>query len=782
MVSKAYLSGVLKSRFTGLAGVFLLSVVMLFLFYGKILLSLNTTFFSTEGDGILCYYNSCYLAKYDTSLLYSRSMNYPYGEIAFYTQSQPLLIGILKAIPENLADAAGHTVGIINFLMLFSIVLAAVFLYLFLTETGLPVYMALLTSVGVAFLSPQIDRFGGHFTLSYVWALPLLLYLLLMFHRKRRKITYSLVTGIVLFVLMTGHVYFAAFFAIAVVFYWIMLPFNREKGASEPLTKMALCLLLQLILPVVVFYMISGHFAHLTPDRPLKPYGFLVYKSSPESVLLPLWVDYGRFLHKIRSFNYVQWEGISYVGLTAAIGFLILVVGFFRKVYRRNWKAAFQVTDNHFLNVMFWASFLALLYSFGIPFIFGLEFLVGYLGPLQQMRAIGRFAWLFYFVINIVVFYRLWHWQRAQRRKPLPVILLFLGVAMLYADVYFYLKNRQASIDHRFTAWSDRQNQDPENQWVTRTDPSQYQAILPLPFYHMGSDNYGISPRCEMLANSFLVSVKTRLPVAAIYMSRASVTQSVRNIAMVLEPYRPLEIMQDFPDKRPFLIVAGKCNDYTPEETDLLRQGTKIDSNASFSLYRLPYDSLSQMSLKRSREIASEFAGNLFPDHEPVYKSIPEARVEKLTFDDNDNGKGYPVGNALQIMGQSKAILFDHPLSGDTDTIYSFNFWVNPVNADLVPKTRLEIELFNPQGTRVDYQNMMLGNCLKTVDGAWGLIEYKFQTAEPGNRLKITVYNTLLAGKYVYYVDEVMIRPDHCDVYERRNNYLVKNNRWYFVR
>ncbi len=199
----------------GLLSVILLSILFLVIFYGKVLFSLNTTFFSTNGDGILCYYNSYYLAKFDTSLMFSRSINYPYGEVAFYTQSQPFIAGPLKFISENIVDVTPYTVGVINFLMLFSIVLAAVILYLLLTEMGLPALYGLFVSVGIAFLSPQIDRFPGHFSLSYVCAIPLLLYMLLLFHKRQRKILISSITGAVLFVLMTCHIYFVAFFGIA---------------------------------------------------------------------------------------------------------------------------------------------------------------------------------------------------------------------------------------------------------------------------------------------------------------------------------------------------------------------------------------------------------------------------------------------------------------------------------------------------------------------------------------------------------------------------------------
>ncbi len=768
----------LKNRFFGLLLVFILSILILAIFYGKVISSLNTTYFSADGDGIQSYYNTYYLAKYDTTLMYSHSMNYPYGEVAFYTLSQPLVAGTLKFISNNFVDVTPYTVGILNFLMLFSVVLAAVFLYLILIETGLSVYPALIISVGIAFLSPQIDRFGGHFTLSYVCAIPLLLYLLLLFHKRRCKILFSSLTGAVVFVLMTGMVYFAAFFAIVLLFYWSSVLLSKNNKTSIPRFWILLHIALQLIIPVLVFYLITSQFSHLSPDKPSRPYGFLVYKASPESVLLPLWIDYGRFLHKIRNFNYVQWEGISYVGITAAIGFMVILASLIKKIYKRNWKKLLLVTDNYFLNILFWASFAALLYSFGFPFIFGLEFLVEYLGPLQQIRSIGRFAWLFYFVINLVVFYRIWRWQQSEGKKHVKTIVLILCMTFLYTDGYFFLKYRQAYLNNKFPIWSDFRNTEPDNQWVSRIEPEKYQAILPLPLYHMGSDNYYMHPRCRMMAWSFQVSMKTGLPVAAIYLSRASISQSIKNIALVFEPYRELKILEDLPDKRPFLIVAARCNEFTAEEKNIFHFATKIDSNSYFNLYRLEYDSLSALPKRRSAEITKEFAGTRILNRDSVCISDTSASPVRLTFDSTGLAKGY-FGKAQQITGRSPYVLFDNIVPAGNDSVHTLSFWFSPIDKDLYPKTRLEIELFNNQGTKYDYKNEMVGKLLKTVDGCWGLIEWQIPLVKPGSRVRIVLYNTQIAKKQPYCIDELLIRPDHCDVYQARGSYISKNNRWF---
>lgn len=770
-----------RHQLRGLIMVLILSCTFLMVFYFQVIFSLNSTFFALGGDGILCYQNSYYLAKYDSSLMYSQSINYPYGEVSFYTQAQPLVIGVVKCVSNHFADITSYTTGITNLLMLISIVLAAVFLYLLLSGIGLPTVYAVLVSLGIAFLSPQIDRFGGHFTLGYVCAIPMLLYFMFQVNSGRNKVIFSLFTGITLFVLITGHIYFLFFFAFMIGIYWLNVFLSTKRKDSRLYLKIVLHITLELLLPVLIFYLLIQDYAGMAPDRPAKPYGFLVYKASPESVFLPIWgIEYGKFLHHLRNFKYVQWEGVSYVGLVGVVGFITIIVTLIKKAFRSSWKDALRITNNTYLNVMFWAAFVVLLYSFGLPFILGLQFLVEYLGPLQQIRSIGRFAWLFYFMLNIVVFYNLWQYYGSHNKSHMRLLIVALPLILLFTDMYFYIRRKQESLNNTFPAWSDYSNINPENKWVSNIDPAQYGAIIPLPFYHMGSDNYSIPVRSDMLANSFLVSMKTGLPVAAVYMSRASVSQSLKNIALVLEPYRYPEIMNDMPDKKPFLVVAGKCDSYTTNELNLLRHSTKIDSNNIFDLYRLDFEKLSDIAEIRAKEIYNEFYVYGFTKPDTNYTDHSCGQVIVADFN-NQSSPGYQ-GSAKKITGRSFEVLYDGPLVSQHDSDFICSLWMSPMNRDLFPKARIITELFDSSGTLLDYKNMMAGNLIRTIDGEWGLIEWSIPVKKNGCKLKISIRNTDIKRKQSYLVDELLVRQHNCNVYRIHNGVFIKNGRWYQLR
>ena len=94
--------------------------------------------------------------------------------------------------------------------------------------------------------------------------------------------------------------------------------------------------------------------------------------------------------------NYINWEGYAFVGVTASLVSMFLVIRFFILLKQNGWKYNFLLTGNKELDLLFFASLIILLYSFGFPFMIGaFKPLIEYLGPLRQIRSIGRFAWVF---------------------------------------------------------------------------------------------------------------------------------------------------------------------------------------------------------------------------------------------------------------------------------------------------------------------------------------------------------------------------------------------------
>jgi hypothetical protein len=276
-----------------------------------------------------------------------------------------------------------------------------------------------------------------------------------------------------------------------------------------------------------------------------------------------------------------------------------------------------------------------------------------------------------------------------------------------------------------------------------------------------------------MIANSYLVSEKTGIPVLAIYISRASTTQSVKDLAVVLEPYRPYEILNDIKDKRPFLLTVARCNELTEYEKNIVRSAVPVDSNNRFILYSLERDSLAALPQKHARSVTN-FVMN--KNQNPDTTAIPYL---KHSFEGQVPVKGY-IGAGMQVQGRSVTNLADTSfLTDSSEKQYSASFWLNPIDKDQVPKTRLRVELYDKSGKRYSYLDVMCGDWVKTFDGNWGLIEFPFTCQSGDDRIQITVYNDIIHANRKYTLDEFLLRPASSDIAGSNDQFVFLNNRYF---
>ena len=187
----------------------ILSVACLIFFYGKLLQHPNKVYFTDNGDGFQSYYSAIYHVKHDPSFWKMDGMNYPYGEQIFFTGAHPFITNSIKSI-SVVIDISDYTVGIINLTMLLSILLCALSVYLVFKHLKLPFLYSAIVATALAFLSPQLDRLNGHFSLTYQFAIPMLLLFLLKFNQSPST-KKSLLIGALTFFMAGTQFYFFGF-------------------------------------------------------------------------------------------------------------------------------------------------------------------------------------------------------------------------------------------------------------------------------------------------------------------------------------------------------------------------------------------------------------------------------------------------------------------------------------------------------------------------------------------------------------------------------------------
>jgi len=243
-----------NSNLVGSVITLLLAFLFFLLFFGsKMLTTIDTNFFSTtSSDLIKDLYTTSYSVKYDSLYLRNNPMNYPYGEHFTYTGNQVFISFPLKILTNlGLNNASEYVLPLINLHVILSIFLCSLFLFLLFKELKLSNIVSILGAVMITFLSPQLQRTGGHLTLSYVFIIPLILLLLAKINNNNRLI-YNVLLGLLLIWSGFAHPYYLIFFAALSTIYWIYV-FFYEKSRLGGTKKIILSYAVQFIIPYPSF-------------------------------------------------------------------------------------------------------------------------------------------------------------------------------------------------------------------------------------------------------------------------------------------------------------------------------------------------------------------------------------------------------------------------------------------------------------------------------------------------------------------------------------------------
>ncbi len=736
----------------------IIASVLIAVFYGNILQKPGEYLYSSGGDGLKSYYCSYYHIKYDTSYLGTQCMNYPYGEFAFYTDSQPLITNTLKFLKGYGLNMENSTISIINLMMLFSLVISAFIVYLLLQRIKLPPLYSVVVANIIVFLSPQLDRMGGHFSLSYVFFIPLYLYLLhLLFSNGKYYI--SIIIGIVSFISLITHAYFFAFLGF-LSFFMILLFWIFDKN-KFPLYKSLIHILLQIIIPFVLFSLLS--YAYPT-DRTAYPWGFFASMAYPESVFLPIGKPYGKFLQ----FSYLKWEGMAYVGLVSTIVYILIIIQYVKNIKSKKY---FVLIEDKFLNIALWTSLFALIFSFAYPFQWNLQWLMNYLGPLKQFRAVGRFSWLFYYIINIIAFYLVWNWYKSKKNLLSKIVLVVVLLWGSY-DAYLNVRNREVRLTNKIPELFDTENKLPQNQWVNQIKSSDFQAILPFPYFHVGSEVYWISNGSNSVKTAFTISWKTGIPINAVLMSRTSISQTMKGLEYYFEPLSRYSIVDDYHNNKDILLIVCKNEKLNDNENRFIKYSIPIEDNDSYTAYRLPIDSVVQLNMDYRSGIIGEVnnlsINSFIPDSSNsfIFQSFGNTVPDNIR---NKSVKSFPA--------KQNNIVFDTTLFNNIEPIV-ISFWMKDMDKDLIPRSSLKIRIKRNNGDYVTSINKTIFKIVKYVDSSgWGLIEAIYQPIEENEKIRIKIRNGLVTGGEVV-IDDLLIRQNNINVYYETDDFVYKNNRY----
>ncbi len=798
-------------RFLGFAILIAAMLTLLLARHYTLLQSPDNYYIGTGTDGFKNYFTPLYHVKYDTKWHHFDGMNYPYGEHVTFTDNQPILSNLIKLIGGVNAPVK----GVFNSLMLFSLILCGGGIYLIFRKLGVSMWFAIPVSVGIAFLSPQWMRFDIHYALAYTFVVPMLLYMLQWLEEKSHW-WLSLILPFILIFLAQIHFYYfgIAVFLIAFyllydvisVLYALLKKQENNLSSSKALGNDALRNGLPKGIAVFLsFLFLQFYWLKLDNsilDRPAAPSGFLEYRAVWQNIFLSPNTFFQEFLNKILgdTLKWTEFESIVYVGAVAAIFFFYNVTCLI--IYRKLRLFPLNIDYPIFLKKAFFAAFCLFLLSLGLPFILPrLDFLLRFTGPLQQFRGVGRFAWVWYYVLNISVFYAIFQQFQTVRAKKFAFsfskkihftsiqgrVLTYIGVGLLIGllcdEAYFYQKKEYTLTTQEAFEKEISDNKD----WLKLVDTSKFQAILPIPYFHVGSENWELNAIGSTVQHTLLPSLLTGMPSMGEFMSRTSVAQAYKSNQFANEAMNGYEILDDLPNQKPLLVIVDKTAlAQSPQKYEQWTLGlTPFFENKTLQFYELPIALLRERPAQAKQKVVQSLDTIRLFQHSDPSNSLGFGSTDSLhtyaylSYDDKVAAKSYHGSGAYTGVSDQNNIIFKSPIPNQQKgRNYKICFW-QYVGADQYPKTEIFIrELNKTTGAQLQFIHWGLRYHVKALDKGWALFEVPFQAWNDDSEFEMNVTHKTMFGQPLW-IDELLIRPDSTHLYQVSEKEVFKDLRWY---
>ncbi|MBK8879167.1 MAG: hypothetical protein IPN74_11645 [Haliscomenobacter sp.] len=762
---------ILSQKIAGILAVLVLTGALIALRFPDFLASKKGMVVEPYGDGFKAYMSPIYHAGYDSTFSHFGGMHYPYGDHLVMSDPQPILANSLKLFFEPGDQLVRIGITWTHYLMLLSIMGSALFLFLLLRELELPIGYSVWIAAGLSFMAPMVARMAYHFGLAQPAAVPVVLYLLLRFHRNRRWLT-SVAIGFSVLLFSLFHLHYFGLLALTISLFFL-LEFLREISWRN-LALLAGHYGVQVGAPLLLlFTWLYG--GQPVDDRSSQPWGFLNYRAKLDGVFASMDQPHFRFAdHWLTPFRSLDGEAMNYIGLVAAGGFFLLL---WRIIRTRGTTPLLPDTVPYrvFLTHLFWAGTILLIFSLGFPFVIpGMERLLKYLGPLQQFRALGRFSWLFFYTSNIVAFAWAWHtWNK--KKWGMPVLALVLGL-----EAFFFIQHRDLRLDLVPGLKEDM----PLTQKAF-LNPADYQASLTIPFFHLGSENFWWEPEGFIQQEAMVLAMRTGIPMMNAMMSRTSLRQTYNLLQLVSEPYRRPAVLEDLPSQKPLLLLR--------DEERFVGQAPRWEHFADTSsgmewvyakerlkVFALPLSFFEKSLERRRKSVLDEMNAGHLAEQNGYLVSDSLAPFVRVGWDETGSENGYHGKGGFTGIMKNANTVFEGPLASATDgQPMVFSIWMF-LREDLRPRTDLILEELDP-GNRGSIQRMAVQvHTWATVfdPNGWALIEIPFTQTKANSIIRATFQNKSM-GNAPLFLDELLIRPERTHVYRRQNGFFWKDNRFY---
>ncbi|MCB0855977.1 MAG: hypothetical protein KDD63_27330, partial [Bacteroidetes bacterium] len=377
------------------------------------------------------------------------------------------------------------------------------------------------------------------------------------------------------------------------------------------------------------------------------------------------------------------------------------------------------------LQTTIWAATLLLIPAFVYPFQFWPDALEWF--PfIRQFRSMGRLAWIFYYVFmvySVVWVYKVYRAKKIHHQDKFATgFLIFVCLFWLFETGVYHQHERNKFLPNRIENYSERRLNFPKALEENGYHSSDFQAIIGLPYFHIGSEKLQFS-HWEAGRLSMAVSRQTGLPMTNFMAARAPLTSSLASIQLGASPLIDKTLVEKLPNDKPFLLLYFK-GDFSPGERRLIARSQQITSIGNFGLASLP---LSAFKSAVESEIEKFEAGKdgLIPIGNQLFADHQTNGVYLETFGDHPA----ILGGESKFVKKGHVTLFDGAVHTRWENmVMELSFWVKlDQESNYLP--RMDLSMFRNGELLEKQEHFMLET--KDVYEGWARVRAEFMLKNP---------------------------------------------------
>lgn len=720
------------------------------LFFQDLMLFPYTTSPVISGDGLTIHYNLAYHAKYGSGAMLT-SQYHPYAESIFMTDGHALLAVILAALRPIFPAIGDHAVGTSNFLVFWSNPVAALLLFMSLRQLKIRWPLAMIASILIAMLAPQIHRqMAGQFTLGFTWLLPLVIWYLLAWNNGKRYWVKSLVVTATIYLLGLNN------------------PYLYAIATTLVLATSGLAIAFKLLTPREIEWKRIGHWMAVFVTTTLMVYGTLAYFDSvADRTEVPFGffhntANWGGLLSSTNLFAYDFFHGLLpdlgkprhenqiYLGIVPIIFALAFPVLLVVK------RSRITLTQRPVLLLALLGSLAGLIFAFGLPFSWFKYWSYDNLGAVLQFRAPARFGWPFYYLLAITTVY----FMNAlyERAKHKTVVSALIGLALLVWSVEAgqYLSEKldgmqkvnalsKVELD-RYRVIADEHAINLEN----------YSSIFLLPTELGWTDKIHHNGTWRSNHDAYQLSLATGIPLLNGKLSRLSLSRSLQSLQITSNPLVEKTLLDEIVDGRDILVLAVKDESLDPEELRVKRLGTSLYQGEEVELLRL---SIARLRAEHLNAVTSA-------------KRDTSVTEDYLRFDYESDPYTAFTGAGSRRVGKGWNDLVSLPLDSlPAAEEWQLSAWVF-CDGRRFGGPKFDLKLLDEADKKVSTQNQWINKVYETQFG-WQRLDFAFHAEDKATRMVLTANYD-----HPFYIDELMIRPQDRSVRIATDNGALYNGFW----